>query len=126
MKNVRQQVIGRIVRENQQQVPCYAASLSCVITSRGEVYPCELLDRPLGSLREEGLDFQRIWRSGQAAAVRDHIHDTGCFCTYECFLTNSIIFNPRMLPRLLREWIRIGRPGTGPAGGAAEEPPASS
>jgi MoaA/NifB/PqqE/SkfB family radical SAM enzyme len=108
MKNVRQQVIGKIIKDNEQQVPCYAASLSCVIGSRGEVYPCELLDRKLGSLREEGLDFQRIWRSGQAAAVRDHINNTGCFCTYECFLTNSIIFNPRMIPRLLREWISIG------------------
>ncbi len=119
MKNVRQQVIGKIIRENQQQVPCYAASLSCVITSRGEVYPCELLDRKLGSLREEGLDFQRIWRGGQAEAVRRHIHDSGCFCTYECFLTNSIIFNPRMLPRLLREWIRVGGPGSEPGKGAA-------
>jgi hypothetical protein len=97
-----------------------------VIGSRGEVYPCELLDRPLGNLRDAGLGFQRIWRGGQAEAVRGHIRDTGCFCTYECFLTNSIIFNPRMLPRLLREWMRIGRRGPVSNEGAADQPPASS
>jgi len=118
MKNVRQQLIGAIVRENRQQVPCYAADLSCVITSRGEVYPCELLHRKLGDLREAGLDFQRIWRGERADDVRAHIRDTRCFCTYECFLTNSIIFNPRMVPRLLREWLRVGiSPGKGTAGG---------
>ncbi len=126
MKNVRQQVIGSIIKENEQQVPCYAAGLSCVITSRGGVYPCELLDRKLGDLREEELDFQRIWHSEQAEEVRRHIHDTGCFCTYECFLTNSIIFNPRMIPRLLREWIRIGRPAAAAGKGAEKEPPAAS
>lgn len=126
MKNVRQEVIGKILRDNEQQVPCYAADLSCVITSRGEVYPCELLDRKLGSLREEGLDFQRIWHGKDASAIRRHIADTGCFCTYECFLTNSLIFNPRMIPRLLREWIRIGRPGAASSTGAAGDSPAAS
>jgi len=110
MKNVRQQVITSIVRENRQQVPCYAADLSCVITPRGLVYPCELLGRPLGDLREADYDFSRIWRGPEADAVRAHIEDSGCFCTYECFLTNSIIFNSRMIPRLLREWISIGKP----------------
>ena len=83
-----------------------------MITSRGEVYPCELLDRKLGDLRGKDFDFQRIWHGEDADAIRRHIHDTGCFCTYECFLTNSIVFNPRMVPRLLREWISIGRPRT--------------
>lgn len=122
MKNVRQQLIGATARENRQQVPCYAADLSCVITSRGDVYPCELLDWKIGGLREAGLDFQRIWHGERADEVRARIRDTGCFCTYECFLTNSIIFNPRMVPRLLREWLRIGiSPGKGTAGGAPAE-----
>ena len=69
------------------------------------MYPCELLiDRKLGNVREAGYDFRKIWFGEAAAGARKFIRETKCFCTYECFLTINILFNPRMMPAVLKEW----------------------
>lgn len=107
MKIIRQDVIGKIVTDNKSVLPCYAGSLSAVILSSGDVYPCELLDKKIGNLKESNYDFRKIWDSGKTRDVRKYIKDTKCFCTYECFLTNSILFTPSMFPRIFKEWLDI-------------------
>jgi len=102
---VRHNLIARIARTNEYQIPCYAGNLGGAMFANGDVYPCELLiDRKLGNLREAGYDFRKIWFSPQADATRKFIRESKCFCTYECFLTINILFNPRMMPAVLREW----------------------
>ncbi len=107
MKIIRQDVIGKIVKENKSVLPCYAGALSAVILSHGDVYPCELLDKKIGNLRESNYDFKKIWKSREAGEIRKFIKDTKCFCTYECFLTNSILFTPSMFPHIFKEWLDI-------------------
>lgn len=111
MKIVRQKVIAEIVTENKSVLPCYAGSLSAVITSNGELCPCELLDRKMGNLRDVNYDFKKLWNSETADNIRRYIKESKCFCTYECFLTNSILFTPSIFPTVFREWagIKIGR-----------------
>ena len=91
------------------RIPCYAGRLAAVVDHRGKVYPCELLDRPLGDLREAAYDFQAIWRSAQAGGVRDFIEESRCFCTHECFLSTNILYNPTLVPKMLGHWSRIQR-----------------
>jgi len=105
MKNVRHNIIEETVRQSKAQADCYAGILGVVIFSRGEVYPCETLDKPMGYLREHDFDFQKVWRSPQAEEVRRFIKDTGCYCTYECFLANSLLFNLKFYPKLLKEYL---------------------
>ena len=107
MKILRQRVISRIVKENKGVLPCYAGFLSCVIMSNGDVYPCELLSRKMGNLRRANYNFRKIWESEESNDIRKYIKETRCFCTYECFLTNSILFTPSMFPDLLKEWFKI-------------------
>ncbi len=102
---VRHRMIAKIVRDNEYQVPCYAGNLGGAIFANGDVYPCELLiDKKLGNLRDNGYDFQKMWFSPQADETRKFIRESKCFCTYECFLTINILFNPRMMPTVLKEW----------------------
>jgi hypothetical protein len=73
--------------------------------ANGDIYPCELLiDRKLGNVREAGYDFKKIWLGDEAAKARKFIRESKCFCTYECFLTINILFNPTMMPSVLKEW----------------------
>ena len=51
-----------------------------------------------------GYDFKKIWFSEEAEESRRFIRDSKCFCTYECFLTINILFNPRMLLSVFKEW----------------------
>ena len=73
--------------------------------ANGDVYPCELLiDKSLGNLRDVNYDFKKLWFSPKADETRRFIRESKCFCTYECFLTINILFNPRMMPAVLKEW----------------------
>jgi radical SAM protein with 4Fe4S-binding SPASM domain len=110
---IRHKIITKTIREKKYQIPCYAAKLSVVLLANGDVVPCELLDRKMGNVRDVGYDFRAIWRSKEAKEIRKHIRKTKCFCTYECFLTNNILFNPRMLPRIAKEWagLKLSRKG---------------
>jgi len=105
-------IIGRqmtikMVKEGRFQIPCYAGSLTGVIRSNGDVYPCELLDERIGTLRENNYNFRELWQSERAESIRRQIKQTRCFCTHECFITNNILFNARMLPRVLKEYVSL-------------------
>jgi radical SAM protein with 4Fe4S-binding SPASM domain len=102
---VRHNLIAKIARDNEYQIPCYAGNLGGAMFANGDIYPCELLiDRKLGNVREAGYDFKKIWLGDEAEAARRFIRESKCFCTYECFLTINILFNPRMMPAVLKEW----------------------
>ena len=102
---IRHRLIARVVRENRYQLPCFAGVLGVAIFSNGDVYPCELhTDLPLGNLRDYNFDFKAIWKNERAERARKTIQSGKCFCTYECFLTINILFNPLMMPQILKQW----------------------
>ena len=105
---VRHRLITKVVRENSYQIPCYAGVLGAAIFSNGDVYPCELrTDLKLGNLRDYNFDFKKLWKNEKAKRARGLIKTGKCFCTYECFLTINILFNPLMMPQILKEWGRL-------------------
>ncbi len=105
---VRHRVIAKTVKENKYQVPCMGGRLGAAIFANGDVLPCELhTDMVLGNLRNYNYDFKKIWFSEKADEARKWIRDQKCFCTYECFLTLNILFNKRMYPQILKEWLLI-------------------
>lgn len=105
---VRPRIIAKTVRERRFQIPCYAGSLGGAMFSKGQILPCELhLDMELGNVRDYDYDFKAIWYSPQAERARRWIRENKCFCTYECFLTINILFNPLVLPSVFREWLAL-------------------
>ncbi|HOO76393.1 MAG TPA: radical SAM protein [bacterium] len=105
---VRHRLIGRIIRENRMVLPCYAGILGAALFANGDVLPCELhSDLTMGNVREAGYDFKRIWFGAAAVRARETIRKQKCFCTYECFLTLNILFNPRMYPQLIKEYLKV-------------------
>jgi radical SAM protein with 4Fe4S-binding SPASM domain len=105
-------IIGReltikVVKEGRFQIPCYAGNLTGVIRSNGDLYACELLNDQIGNLRQHNYDVRELWESERAERIRKQIRETQCFCTHECFITNNILFNPKMLPRVLKEYVSL-------------------
>jgi MoaA/NifB/PqqE/SkfB family radical SAM enzyme len=102
---VRPRIIAKTVRERSFQIPCYAGTLGGAMFSEGQVLPCELyVDNEIGNVRDVDYDFKKLWYSPRADELRRYIRDTKCFCTYECFLTVNILFNPLVLPQVMKEW----------------------
>lgn len=100
------EIINKIVEEDRYLMPCYAGLLAGNVFENGDVFPCELLDRPFGNLRDWDYDFTALWRSPQAEAVRRHIRESRCYCTHECFLNTNLLFNPRNLPPIAMRWVQ--------------------
>lgn len=87
-------------------VHCQAARAIAVLKENGTVHTCELLDRPLGNLREVNFDWHALWNSPHAQEARRFIDETGCSCTHECFLTASILFGAKHRLKLGAEWLK--------------------
>jgi radical SAM protein with 4Fe4S-binding SPASM domain len=102
---IRFKIISKMVKEQRCQVPCYAGRVSAILYSKGDVFPCELLDKKMGNIRDFDYDFKKIWFSRKANYIREYIKRTKCYCTHECVLTNNILFTPRMWPWILKELI---------------------
>lgn len=107
MRIHRRKVLERTVRENKWQLPCLAANLGAVMLSNGDLYPCELLEKKIGNIKDAGYDFKKLWFSEKAREIRKFIKATKCFCTYECFLTLNTFFSWKSFPGVLKEWFKI-------------------
>lgn len=92
---------------NRRMVPCHAGRLNLVVSETGDVYPCELLDKKLGNIRESRYDITRLLGSRQASEVIGSIRKGGCFCTHECYFMTNILFSPSAYPALLKEYARL-------------------
>ena len=85
---------------------CPAGALFGVIWANGMVYPCEVLSKPLGNLRDYNMNFMELWKNEQTKNVKKFIKDINCNCTYECALAINIISNKKYIPALLKNSIQ--------------------
>ncbi len=88
--------------------PCHAGGLFGIVTSKGDIYPCEILeDKNLGNLRENNYDFMKIWKNEKTKQTKKFIKDTNCNCTYECALSYNILGNYRYYPKLISSMFNL-------------------
>lgn len=105
-------VAAATYREDKYQLPCVAGGKFLVIYESGEVFPCEILDTMnrdpaakerfggsfrIGNVRDTDYDVGTLLTQPRAAAIRKYIDDSKCFCTFECAIAASVVFNPKTL-----------------------------
>lgn len=93
-------IISNIFNENSYLIPCRAGNISCIMNEIGDLYPCEILDKKIGNIRDVGYNFKKLWYSDRAEEIRRFIKDTNCYCTYECAITTNILFNISQLIKM--------------------------
>lgn len=103
---LQRRIIGETLRRRARVVPCHAGRLNLVLDECGGLYPCEDFSLPLGNVRDHGYDVQAVARSPQGRATLAAIERGGCWCTHECYLMTSILFDLRHWPGLLMEYLR--------------------
>jgi MoaA/NifB/PqqE/SkfB family radical SAM enzyme len=89
------------------ELPCQAGRVAGVLMPEGRGNTSELWHEPLGNLRGFDYCFPALWKSEAARRARRQILATRCSCFHQCFLSNTIFFNLRSWPALIREWIKI-------------------
>ncbi|MFH0829575.1 MAG: radical SAM/SPASM domain-containing protein [Candidatus Aenigmatarchaeota archaeon] len=89
------------IKNGKNAVPCVAGRKIIVINENCDVYPCEILGRSMGNVKDFDYDIKRLLKSEASKNVIDFIRKGGCSCTFECAIQNSIVSNPSTWPRLL-------------------------
>lgn len=108
---LQRRLIQRTLREQSRIVPCYAGKLNLVLGETGEVYPCEIRSSSMGNVRNHGHDMRKLLASANARAVMKILEGNPCHCTHECYFITNILFNPRLYPALIGEYLRLSKSG---------------
>ncbi len=80
-----------ILKSKKQVFQCRGGELMGVIYANGDVSSCEILP-PVGNIREAD-SFKDLWHSDKATKQRELIKKRKCYCTHECFITPSLLYN---------------------------------
>jgi radical SAM protein with 4Fe4S-binding SPASM domain len=86
--------------DDQFVTPCVAGQKLLVISETGDVHPCEILDRPMGNLRDVDFDIRKILDAPESGDLRDWIKSSRCKCTFECALGANVVWNASQYPRM--------------------------
>jgi radical SAM protein with 4Fe4S-binding SPASM domain len=109
--------VRQFLETGRTPMRCHALSASCFIDSWGNVFPCTIYDRKIGSLREVDYDLARLWNTPEADQLEREIFDYNCpQCWTPCEAYQSIMGN-----FVTRGW----RPGHGPVAAPAPVPQAA-
>ena len=102
-------LVVRILREQKQVIPCYAGISNVHINYDGGVWPCCVLgySKPMGFLRDQGYDFQKVWHSAQAGKVRKYIKDGNCACPLANQAYSNILCSPKYLFRGIKNFLKF-------------------
>jgi len=87
------EVARKTLRHNRMIIPCLAGRRLVIISEKGDVFPCEILNAKMGNLREADYDIRKIICSAQAKKILSEIRNKQCYCTFECAIITSLIFN---------------------------------
>jgi MoaA/NifB/PqqE/SkfB family radical SAM enzyme len=111
--------LQRARRQQQRPFHCRAGRKMVVISPEGNLYPCEPLwleadvrrgkeadEFMMARLQEYDFDVAKALSSPKVMLVKRFISEKKCSCDYGCAVFNSIVYCPRMYPRLLRELLR--------------------
>ena len=104
--NLRPKIIKQTIERQKQVLPCKAGEKSIVISSEGDVFPCEMLNRSFGNVRDYDYDVRKILFSDNARKIKSFIRNKKCFCTWECIIPLNIIFNIKSYPTLFKDFFK--------------------
>ena len=86
--------LDAFLRTRTTPMPCHALRSSCFIDPWGTVFPCITYSKPVGSLRDTGMDLAKIWQSHEAAQLQAEIWRGQCpQCWTACEAYQSILGN---------------------------------
>lgn len=74
---------------NAAEYRCWSGTHSMFLDPHGDVYPCIILNRKLGSIRQASLD--NIWLSSRAMEVRNYAEQQRCQCWVACETVPSLL-----------------------------------
>ena len=125
---VQRQLIFDTAQADKRLSNCYAGTLNLVLAANGDLHPCEEFSMHFGNVKDHGYDVTKVLQTEQAKQILADIKAWKCHCTHECFMMTNTLFNPRLIPKIAREYIKLRPAPTVQAarGGGAPSPSPSN
>ena len=91
----------RAIEHKAQPIPCLGGRAHLVVLPDGSVSSCEMLPT-VGNIRKQSLGeiSGSLCFKEQLGSIRDR----ECWCTHNCAMLDSVLFNPASIPRLVSPW----------------------
>jgi len=86
-------------RARLRPTPCEAGHTSFMIDPVGTVYPCNILNRPVGNLREHS--FEEIWGSAEMETAREEVRH----CNQPCWMVCTARASMRRDRNQVLDWV---------------------
>ena len=103
------EILLEIVKQQRMVIPCVAGKNMIVINEKGDVYPCEILESRIGNIRNGNYDIKQIIKTKSCNDILKYIAENKCFCTFECAINASIVFNPSLYPKVFWNVLKNGK-----------------
>jgi len=87
-----------VLRNKKYPLTCLAGHVDGVIHSNGDVSICELR-KPVGNLKDAGMDFRKVWWSEAANNMRESAKN--CCCIHGCNMLSNMQYHEPTLKRIL-------------------------
>ena len=85
---------------------CVAGRIFGVLKSNGDVYPCEILNKKIGNIKDYKYDFKKLWFTSIAKETRNWIKSSKCNCHWECIYSYNLVSNPKYVFRMMKDLIK--------------------
>jgi radical SAM protein with 4Fe4S-binding SPASM domain len=86
--------LGRYLESGRTPMRCHSLRSSCFIDPWGVVFPCISYSRPLGRLRDTGMQLEPIWHAEATTETQREIWNGECpNCWTACEAYHSILGN---------------------------------
>lgn len=96
----------RVVFDDEFVAPCVAGKKLIVLGETGDVFPCEILGKSIGNVRDYDFDMKALMRDHAAREMQTWIKDTKCKCSFECALSAGSVWSPQNYARMAKNAVR--------------------
>ena len=86
-------MISNVHINKKRQFDCSAGSHNATIYEEGNTHSCELINKKMGSLRDNNYDFKKVWFNEEAQKIRNYIKKRKCYCTHESNMWLNVNFS---------------------------------
>lgn len=107
LRIAKNELLKEILKTKDVYKLCGAGKNVVAISETGEVFPCEPLWRPVGNLRDNDYNLQKILDSEEMKKFQEDIVKNKCTCHWGLVLSNALIYKPSYYPMILSEMLKI-------------------
>lgn len=100
-------IVIETLKKKKMIYSCKAGKSVIVISEEGDVFPCEMLNKKFGNLRETDYNIKRLLSPQNQKFIKSYIKTNKCYCTWECAIMNNLVFNWKAYPNLLFNWLKL-------------------